>query len=164
MKYYIGDLHIGDESILIYEHRPFKNLLEMKNTIISNWNNIVNNDDDEVYLLGDIGDIEILEHLNGKIIIILGNHDDANKIKERYPEIELNIHPIMIGYTWLSHEPIGYMPPEIPYINIHAHTYKFNYGLLKRRWNDGNRYFCVSVEQIDCTPISEEKIKKILEI
>lgn len=163
MKYYIGDLHIGDESILIYEHRPFKNLIEMKETIINNWNNTVK-EEDEVYLLGDIGDIEILNHLNGRIIIVLGNHDDYKEIKEKYPNIEISKNPIMIGYTWLSHEPIGYMPPEIPYLNIHAHTHRFNYGLLKRRWNDGNRYFCVSVEQINYTPISEKQIKVLMEV
>ena len=52
----------------------------MNETIIERFNSIVTNDD-ELYLLGDciLGDaeqnIEYLKRLNGKIHIILGNHD-----------------------------------------------------------------------------------------
>lgn len=162
MKYFIADIHNKDENILTYEHRPFSSTEEMRNTIINNWNNQVT-DEDEIYLLGDIGDIEILGELKGKIIIVTGNHDNAEEIKARYPHIEVNTHPIMVGYLWLSHEPIGYMPPEIPYLNIHGHLHRFNYGLVGRKWKDGNRYFCVSVEQINYTPISEEEIAKSIE-
>jgi len=161
MRYFIADIHNKDENILTYEHRPFKDVEDMRSVIINNWNSTIN-DDDEVYLCGDIGDIEILEHLKGKIIIVTGNHDDANEIRKKFPSIEVNTHPIMVGYLWLSHEPIGYMPPEIPYLNIHGHLHRFNYGLLNRKWKDGNRYFCVSVEQINYTPISEIQIKELL--
>ena len=40
-QYFISDLHIGDANILAYEHRPFKSLDEMRQTIIENWNNKV---------------------------------------------------------------------------------------------------------------------------
>lgn len=162
MKYFISDLHIDDANILIYEHRPFKSLKEMRKTIVDNWNNIVT-DEDDVYLLGDIGDISVLYELKGHIIIVCGNHDDVNKIYEHFPNIEVNRHPIMVGNMWLSHEPIGYMPPEIPYINIHGHLHRFDYGLVGRKWEDGNRYFNVSVEKINYTPISFDRIKEIIE-
>lgn len=161
-KYFIADLHNMDKNIIMYEHRHFENINMMRKTIIDNWNKTIN-DDDEVYLLGDIGDIEILSQLNGKIIIVIGNHDNADEIRKEYPNIEVNIHPIMVDSLWLSHEPIGYMPPECPYLNIHGHLHRFNYGLLDRRWEAGNRYFCVSVEQIDYTPISVTEIAKRLE-
>lgn len=160
--FFIADLHIGDRNILTYEHRPFKNLKDMKKTIVDNWNKVVS-EDDTVYLLGDIGDIFILNELKGKIVIVAGNHDDVDKIKDIFPSIEINTHPIMVGPLWLSHEPIGYMPPEIPYLNIHGHTHRFNYGLLNRTWEGGNRYFCVSVEQINYTPISQEEITKLIQ-
>jgi calcineurin-like phosphoesterase family protein len=163
MEYFIGDLHNNDENIITYEHRPFKDTREMRDVIIRNWNEIVK-DDDIVYLLGDIGDIEILVHLNGKIIIVVGNHDNIEDIRNRYPHIEVCAHPIMVENLWLSHKPIGYMPPEIPYLNIHAHLHRFSYGLTNRLWNKGNRYFCVSVEQINYTPISIDEISKALGI
>lgn len=162
MEYFISDLHIGDVNILTYEHRPFKNLKEMEDTIIANWNNKVL-DNDTIYLLGDIGDVSILSKLKGNIIIVTGNHDNIDEIKKMYPNIEINIHPIMIGPLWLSHEPIGYMPPEIPYLNIHGHLHRFDYGLVGRKWKDGNRYFNVSVEKINYTPISKEEITKLIE-
>lgn len=162
MKYFIADLHIGDKNVMLYEHRPFETAEKMREQIIKNWNEKVN-DEDEVYLLGDIGDISILNELKGNIIIVTGNHDNADLIKNNCPNIEVNTHPIMVGYLWLSHEPIGYMPPECPYLNIHGHLHRFNYGLLGRTWEEGNRYFCVSVEQINYTPISEEEISKIIQ-
>ena len=64
----------------------------------------------------------------------------------------------MVDSMWLSHEPIGYMPPEIPYINIHGHLHRFDYGLVGRTWGEGNRYFNVSVEKINYTPISSDEI------
>lgn len=162
MRFFIADLHNMDKNVMMYEHRPFESVYHMRNEMIKRWNEKIC-DNDEVFLLGDIGDIEILRHLRGKIIIVTGNHDNAEKIREKYPHIEVNTHPIMIEYLWLSHEPIGYMPPEIPYLNIHGHLHRFNYGLLDRKWEDGNRYFCVSVEQINYTPISEIEIAELIQ-
>lgn len=159
MKYFISDLHNMDRNILTYEHRPFKTVEEMRKSIIYNWTTTVL-DDDEVFLLGDIGDPEILGYLSGKITIVCGNHDDAELLRSRKFKKVVGIYeyPIMVGPMWLSHEPIGYVPPECPYINIHGHLHRFIYGMPGRSWEDGNRYFNVSVEQIDYTPISERAI------
>lgn len=162
MEYFISDLHIGDANILVYEHRPFKNLEEMETTFITNWNNKVKKED-TVYLLGDIGDINVLGKLNGNIIIVAGNHDNVKEIRKKYPNIEVSVYPIMVGSLWLSHEPIGYMPPEIPYLNIHGHLHRFDYGLIGRKWIDGNRYINVSVEKINYTPISKDEIIKLIQ-
>lgn len=162
MKYFIADLHIEDANILTYEHRPFKSLQDMRKTIVDNWNKTVT-DDDEVYLLGDIGDISVLSELKGHIIIVCGNHDNADEIEKAFPDIEINRHTIMIDNMWLSHKPIGYMPPEIPYINIHGHLHRFDYGFPGRKWKDGNRYFNVSVEKINYTPISFDRIVELIE-
>ena len=163
MKYFIADLHIDDPNILTYEHRPFENLTQMSASIIYNWTQTVGNDD-EVYLLGDIGNINVLSYLTGKITIVCGNHDNYELIKTLYPNITVSKHPIMIDdVAWLSHEPIGYMAPEVPYINIHGHTHKFSYGLVGKNWQEGNRYFCCSVEQINYKPISMDEISKKIE-
>lgn len=160
MKYYIADLHNYDPNIIVYESRPFKSLEEMRDTLIRNWNGCVSSED-EVFLLGDIGDYEILGFLNGKITVVAGNHDDIDGIRNAYPSIEVSRYPIMVGNTILSHEPVGYMPESIPYLNIHGHIHSFFYG-VPGNWNDGNRYFCVSAEQIGYTPISEDEIIKMI--
>ena len=74
---------MGKKNIITYFHRPFKNLMQMRNTIIYNWNSKISYDDN-VYFLGDIGDISILGELKGKITIVLGNHDIGieDKIKK----------------------------------------------------------------------------------
>ena len=79
MIYYVSDLHIGDETIFKKCNRPFKNVDEMKQTIIKKWNCKVS-PDDIVYVLGDIADdnpktIETYRLLNGHKHLIVGNHD-----------------------------------------------------------------------------------------
>ena len=89
MIYLTSDLHLNHSNILKYESesRPFETIEEMNETLISNWNNVVN-DDDTVYVLGDffMGKIEtiveILPRFKGKIKLIRGNHDTKPRIKE----------------------------------------------------------------------------------
>jgi len=157
MEYFISDFHIGDANILTYEHRPFNSLHSMKETIITNIQKTVT-PCDTLYILGDLGNTSILDEIPGKIIVVCGNHDNYEEIKNTHPDIYVSKYPIMIDNMWLSHAPIGYVPPECPYINIHGHLHRFQYGLIGRNWEEGNRYFNVSVENINYTPISKDEI------
>lgn len=82
MIYYISDTHFGHKNIINYEHRPFKCVEEMNETLIYNWNKKVKPEDD-IYILGDFSsysatnenNIKILKRLNGKKHLVLGNHD-----------------------------------------------------------------------------------------
>lgn len=81
MDYIISDLHVDHEKILKYENRPFETVKEMNEHLIDNWNKVVN-PNDRVFLLGDVmfthqpnKVIELLNKLNGNIVIVLGNHD-----------------------------------------------------------------------------------------
>ena len=82
--YLSSDLHFFHDKDFIYKPRGFENILDMNETILKNWNNTVS-EEDEVYLLGDLmlGDnnkgIELIKQLNGKIHVILGNHDSATR-------------------------------------------------------------------------------------
>ena len=75
MIYFISDTHFCHSNIIKYCDRPFKDVKEMNETIINNWNNIVTNED-IVYHLGDFclsTDDEIkniFNRLNGTIILI----------------------------------------------------------------------------------------------
>lgn len=81
-NYFISDVHFGHKNCLAFDNRPFSDIESHDNAIISNWNNVVNIDDD-VYILGDISwhnvtnTIEILKKLNGRLHLIIGNHDHA---------------------------------------------------------------------------------------
>lgn len=80
MNYYISDLHVGHFNVIRFDNRPFQSVDEMDKTIISNWNNVVT-EEDTVYILGDVSwykeqqTIEFLEKLKGKKVLVKGNHD-----------------------------------------------------------------------------------------
>ena len=52
MVFVTSDLHFGHKNIIKYENRPFKDVEEMDQKLIENWNNKVGKDD-TVYILGD---------------------------------------------------------------------------------------------------------------
>ena len=81
-----SDLHIQHDKEFIWKVRGFNSITEMNDAIVSRWNNLIDKEDD-IYVLGDLmlGDsnkgIEYLKRLNGKIHIVLGNHDTTNREK-----------------------------------------------------------------------------------
>lgn len=78
--WFTADTHFGSERTLELSKRPFKNTTEMDYEIIKNWNDCVGHND-IVYHLGDFGDYDIIDYLNGHIFLILGNYelDDIDK-------------------------------------------------------------------------------------
>lgn len=84
--YLTSDCHFNHTNLLNLEPitRPFNSVDEMNETIIYNWNSVVN-DDDDIYVCGDffMGRVEdigpILHRLKGKIHLIRGNHDDKRR-------------------------------------------------------------------------------------
>lgn len=80
------------------ESRPFANVDEMNETIIRNWNRVVDWDD-TVYVLGDffMGQVEkiksIFYRLKGHIVLIRGNHDTQKRL-DLYKELGIPIHDI----------------------------------------------------------------------
>ena len=85
MIYFTSDLHFCHNKEFLYKSRGFNNVYDMNLQIIKNWNGLVDYNDD-IYILGDImlnddsEGISLLHKLNGRIHIILGNHDTDNRI------------------------------------------------------------------------------------
>lgn len=100
MEWVTSDLHFNHINILAYEpvSRPFKSVEEMNEILIYNWNQRVK-PEDTVYVLGDMamGTIEAsrdcIKRLNGKIILIRGNHDTPARIA-MYKELGIEVHDI----------------------------------------------------------------------
>jgi metallophosphoesterase len=93
MTYFTSDLHFGHANIMKFHpnFRKFQNINDMDNTLIRLWNSRVN-PCDEVYNLGDVSfhkdfeqTLKILKRLNGKHVLILGNHDQ--EIRKRADEL-----------------------------------------------------------------------------
>lgn len=77
MIWLTADTHFGHKNIIRYCGRPFANTHYMDATIIDRWNEVVGKND-TVYHLGDVGWGDYrhcLRRLNGRIILIRGNHD-----------------------------------------------------------------------------------------
>lgn len=83
----ISDTHFNHTNIIKYCNRPFASVAEMNQTLIDNWNRVVRPQDTVIHC-GDFaftrankkaaGDAirALTKSLNGRKILILGNHDD----------------------------------------------------------------------------------------
>ncbi len=84
--WFISDLHLGHKNILKLANRPFGDIEHHDDTIIDNYNRLVN-DKDDVYILGDISFNQSYENykrifgaLKGNKYIIVGNHDNKQNL------------------------------------------------------------------------------------
>ncbi|MBO4294429.1 MAG: hypothetical protein J5896_03175 [Alphaproteobacteria bacterium] len=78
---FTSDTHFGSERAMTLSRRPFESVKEMDEALILNWNNMVACND-EVYHLGDFGNLNVRAYLHGNIHLILGNYEtDALKDK-----------------------------------------------------------------------------------
>lgn len=80
-RWFVSDLHIGHTNVISYCNRPFKTKEEMNEAIVKKWNRTVAKKD-TVYILGDLSlnpkvAFEYLPRLNGKKILVAGNHDSC---------------------------------------------------------------------------------------
>lgn len=102
--YFYADPHFGNEMILIYCKRPWRNSAHMDAGLLKIYNSIVT-PDDTIYIAGDLTlktashrgyIVNIVERMNGRKILILGNHDDLKPfVYER-----MGFHSV---HTWLDY-------------------------------------------------------------
>jgi calcineurin-like phosphoesterase family protein len=81
--YFTADTHFGHSNIIRYCKRPFLGSDQMTEELIKNWNEMVT-PKDTVFHLGDfcLEETEFDEfasRLNGKLILIQGNHDSRKR-------------------------------------------------------------------------------------
>lgn len=72
--WFTSDTHFSHDKTRIKAARPFDSTREMDKEIIKQWNKIVK-PDDIVYHLGDFGNLDMLKKLNGRIRLVMGNHE-----------------------------------------------------------------------------------------
>ena len=156
----VSDCHFGHSNICKFlredgtKLRPWDNSDEMDEVLVQNWNSVVK-PNDTVYNLGDVvmnrRCLPILNRLNGSVRLILGNHDIFDHTD--YVKYFKRLHGSMkIDNLLLSHIPLH--PDSVPHwamANVHGHIHAQDI-------NDP-RYFNVSVENIDYTPVSLEELK-----
>ena len=173
--FFTSDTHFSHENIMHFCNRPFETIEEMNDTLIENWNKVVNKDS-IVFHLGDFawGNnwMQFLNKLNGHKILIMGNHDFKNKdatalakgfdyvcqqlyINVEHRKVILNHCPILCyGGTYRKDEDKVYQ------LFGHVHSGKYTNNAL----NKGLDYerlkilfptqYNVGVDNNDFTPIS----------
>lgn len=78
--YFTSDWHIGHKNVLKFDQRPFKDLDEMHEKLVKNFNKYVPKHG-ITYFLGDMGLCShgllksVIDQLNGTKILVRGNHD-----------------------------------------------------------------------------------------
>lgn len=175
--WFTSDLHLNHSKIIEYCNRPFSSVEEMNESLINNWNSIVK-PNDIVFCLGDIalgGSTAwntLIPRLNGKIHLILGNHDVKNW-KESYRNLfesvseQLTIEIDKKTFI-LTHFPLlcyhGTWGTEMNIWNLigHVHTLRSN--------NSGKDFerlqylfptqYDVGVDFNNYTPISFQEVKE----
>lgn len=150
MAYFISDTHFNHKNIIRYCDRPFEDVKEMNETMITYWNKTVK-PNDTVYHLGDFSLCNkssselIARKLNGKKILIRGNHDKRSD--KWFLDIGFNkvCKKLRIGNYLLSHRPIKNL--KVGLINIHGHIHNNEVQL------DTRFHINVSVEIIGYKPM-----------
>jgi calcineurin-like phosphoesterase family protein len=177
MIYFTANTHFNHSDIINHCGRPFDNVEKMNNKLIQNWNSCVNNDD-EIYILGDLmfegSGMEannLIKNLNGIKYLIKGNHD---KFIEDKTFDEINFEWIKDYYV-LNYNKINFILFHYPIFEwdgyfgdtIHLYGHVHNCGNNKenqKRFNLlGKRAINVGVDANQFFPVSIEKILKILE-
>lgn len=184
-----SDWHFGHDREFVWGARGFHNVHEMNEAIIERHNSLVGKDDD-VYVLGDLalggGGAEALENaqrlierLNGRIHIVLGNHDTAKRA-EMYQTC-LNVVEVcgwatMLKYKgyhfYLSHFPTmtGNLEKETLKqctINLFGHTHQ-----KEMFYQDIPFMFHVGQDSHNCYPVlldnaieaMKDKVKECYEV
>lgn len=78
--FFTSDTHFGHANIIKLCNRPFKDVEEMNEKLIENWNKVVS-EDGTVFHLGDFAFggsglwNSVIPRLNGQIYLIIGNHE-----------------------------------------------------------------------------------------
>lgn len=165
----IADPHLSHSGVCKFlrsdgtKLRPFDTVEEMDEVMVKNWNDVVK-PGDKTYIVGDVcmrkKYLPILNRLNGKLCLIGGNHDiegakeylkyfydvRAFHYLDKFAISHFPIHPSCLGrYAGVIHG------------HIHQHRVMMTVDDVEV---EDPRYYCISAEQINYTPIEWNELRK----
>ena len=178
--FFTSDTHFFHDNIIRYCRRPFKDSIHMNEILIQNWNETVS-PDDIVFHLGDFsyGSADewkrVLNRLNGKIYLIVGNHDMKNLSENHYSRFEdvaRQMYILVDGQKiYLNHFPMlayGWAYRDVWQLFGHVHSGPLN--ITPTQGVDIPRLkmlmptqYDVGVDNNDFRPVSFAKVKAIIE-
>jgi calcineurin-like phosphoesterase family protein len=155
--FFTSDTHFGHENMLQFEPHiyPQASIDERDEFLIDLWNKKVGPKDKVVHL-GDAAfnsRLPIFERLNGRKILVMGNHDTKKAV-----EYLKYFEDLKGAYMWragdikavCTHIPVHPWTLDRWNLNIHGHLHEAHIP--------DPRYLCVSVEQTGLAPISGDEI------
>ena len=160
--YIVSDTHFYHNNIIKYCNRPFIDCNVMNEKMIVRWNSQVKHDDIVIHL-GDFvvygkseKTLELCNRLNGKKILVRGNHDRRNIYWYLAHGFDFVCDYFVIGKIIFTHRPLYKTNKHIlKYydLNICGHIHQKE---IPTKW----KYKCknISVEQTDYYPIIIDKI------
>ena len=176
LTFFTSDTHFGHANIIRLCNRPFKDVNEMNEKLIENWNKVVP-ENGTVFHLGDFAFggsglwNSIIPRLNGQIYLIMGNHDRKNlrqgymdKFVSVVPQMQIEIEERSI---YLNHYPFlcygGSYRGEDSVWQLfgHVHSGPLSSGADSDRLVHLFPYqYDVGVDNNDFTPISWNQVKE----
>jgi calcineurin-like phosphoesterase family protein len=170
MIYFTSDLHFYHANVIKYSNRPFKDVTEMNQALITNINAAVDVND-EMYILGDFGfckvdqALAILNQINCKnLYYIMGNHDKImrdQKVRSKFKSMdsykEITIDGQLI--TMLHYPQLEWNRGHRGSWCLHGHTHN-NLKLPDMLKN--KRILDVGVDCHNYFPISFDYIKNLM--
>lgn len=176
MRFFTSDLHFYHKNVIEFCKRPWLDNLAMNQGLIENWNRTVGVDD-EIFILGDMFFCgtnrakEIMQRLNGKKFLILGNHDWNVVKKPRAKEF---------GFEWVLEQFCvriagkDVIMNHFPYSGDHMEEDRFLdkrpidagmwllHGHVHSEWKVRGRQINVGVDVWDWRPVPEIEIENII--
>lgn len=156
---FTADTHFGHANIIRFCDRPYKDVNHMDEMLLLNWNEVVGQDQ-VVFHLGDFSfkgkrNIpNLLNRLNGKVILIRGNHDHSGDLKHfdevhDLAEVEVERQRIIMCHyamkVW-NHSFRGSW-----------HIYGHSHGTLAKDWN--RKTTDIGVDSWDYQPVSFHQLQ-----
>lgn len=186
--WFTSDFHIGHKRILELTDRPFDTVEEMNEALVRNHNEMVS-PIDTTYFLGDMvmggwrDNIHYIDRLNGKKILIVGNHDapftnarrGASKVAEVTDEYLHHFDEVFwehkIDGFALSHFPYDgdshgedrhadHRPVDIGEPLVHGHVHSKD---IVTKSTNGTFQYHVGVDAHDMRPVTFDTIKATYE-
>ena len=149
----VSDTHFGHSNIIKYCGRPFKNVDEMNQTMVTNWNAVVTQRDTVIHV-GDLGWHGVhywAKQLNGRKVLVLGNHDGklSAETKKLFAHVTPMLEAKIEGQTVVfCHYPMmAWSKSHHGSLHLHGHSHGGGEELMSYlRWD-------VSVDVWNFTPV-----------
>lgn len=170
MKTFItSDIHFSHRRIMEFcpESRPFKDVEEMDNKIVEIWNSMIE-EDDLTYILGDVAfcnaekAAKLVNRLNGRKILIRGNHDSKTSKDKRFLDCFENVRDYL-RFVHNGQLVVLFHYPIWEWDQMHRGAIHFHGHLHARPTGIEGRIFDVAMDGNNCIPYNmDDLIKEML--